>query len=184
MAIVKGPLFSVEARGKIANVMVHFPWKGRAVVRKWLKPTNPRTAGQDTVRGKLKSAAQGMQWANKSTTQESGFDKTDKARIIEVTPDGMIWNAYLVNGIIGENHVNFDAAASAWGSLTATEQGDWDTAAEGLTPPFEPSALYRNGEVVSNTSFTAGENFFHYRYGLYKLGIATAAPTATPPTYS
>jgi len=42
MAKVEGPLFSLEARGKIGNVMVHFPWKGRNVVRKWLKPTNPR----------------------------------------------------------------------------------------------------------------------------------------------
>jgi len=41
MAKVDGPLFSLEARGKIGQAIVFFPWKGRHAVRRWLKPTNP-----------------------------------------------------------------------------------------------------------------------------------------------
>ena len=41
MAKVDGPLLSLEARGKVADAIVFFPWKGRHVVRQWLKPTNP-----------------------------------------------------------------------------------------------------------------------------------------------
>lgn len=46
MAKVTMPLLSGTARGKIANAMVHFPWKGIAVVRQWLIPTNKKSTGQ------------------------------------------------------------------------------------------------------------------------------------------
>lgn len=50
MAKVTGPLFSIEARGKIADAMVFFPWKGRNVVREWKKPSNPQTSKQNQAR--------------------------------------------------------------------------------------------------------------------------------------
>lgn len=50
MAKVTGPLFSVSATGKIADAIVFFGWKGRHVVRQWLKPANPKTSGQGDSR--------------------------------------------------------------------------------------------------------------------------------------
>jgi hypothetical protein len=50
MAKVTGPLFSIEARGKIADAMVHFPWKGLNVVRGWVKPANKKSPDQGDVR--------------------------------------------------------------------------------------------------------------------------------------
>jgi len=50
MAKVTGPLFSVSATGKIANAIVFFPWKGRHVVRQWLKPANPKSEAQGDQR--------------------------------------------------------------------------------------------------------------------------------------
>jgi hypothetical protein len=50
MAKVTMPLLSGTARGKIANAMVHFPWKGIAVVRQWLIPANPQSTGQGNIR--------------------------------------------------------------------------------------------------------------------------------------
>lgn len=50
MAKVSGPLFSLEARGKIADAIVFFPWKGLHVVRQWLIPANPKTPDQGTMR--------------------------------------------------------------------------------------------------------------------------------------
>jgi hypothetical protein len=50
MAKVTQPLLSGAASGKIGNTMVHFGWKGIAVVRKWVKPSNPMTAKQGVVR--------------------------------------------------------------------------------------------------------------------------------------
>lgn len=51
MAKVKAPLFSFGASGKIADALVYFPWKGLNVVRSWVKPSNPRSTDQVTIRG-------------------------------------------------------------------------------------------------------------------------------------
>lgn len=56
MAKLKGPLFSLGARGQIGKTLVYFGWKGLQVVRTWVSPTNPRTAGQTTQRGHLTAA--------------------------------------------------------------------------------------------------------------------------------
>jgi len=53
MAKVVMPLLSAEASGKIADTMVFFYWKGRNVVRRWVTPTNPRSAGQKNIRTRL-----------------------------------------------------------------------------------------------------------------------------------
>lgn len=50
MAKVTGPLFSVSATGKVAEAIVFFPWKGRHVVRQWLKPANPKSTDQGDQR--------------------------------------------------------------------------------------------------------------------------------------
>jgi len=50
MAKVTGPLFSVDARGKIADSMVFIGWKGIKDVRMWLKPAQPKTSKQGDVR--------------------------------------------------------------------------------------------------------------------------------------
>lgn len=94
MAKVEGPLFSLEARGKIGNVMVHFPWKGRNVVRKWLKPTNPRDIDQKLIRQKLAAVGRCIgKFLQVSTTYPNG-----SLAIVEwktLTPATQIWNAYI-----------------------------------------------------------------------------------------
>lgn len=41
---------SMSASGKLADAIVFFTWKGRNVVRQWLKPANPQTTSQGDVR--------------------------------------------------------------------------------------------------------------------------------------
>lgn len=55
MAIVKGPLFSLSASGKIADSLVFMTWKGINDVRKYVIPANPNSANQQTQRGYLRS---------------------------------------------------------------------------------------------------------------------------------
>ena len=50
MAKVTGPLMSMSASGKLADAIVFFTWKGRNVVRQFLKPANPQTADQGDTR--------------------------------------------------------------------------------------------------------------------------------------
>jgi len=56
MAKVKGPLFSLDARGQIAKTLVYMGWKGIADVRKYVIPANPNTAAQQTQRGYFAAA--------------------------------------------------------------------------------------------------------------------------------
>src|SRR3989304_1243517 len=51
MAKLKAPLLSFGASGKLADTLVYFPWKGLAVVRSYVIPANPNSAGQQTQRG-------------------------------------------------------------------------------------------------------------------------------------
>ena len=50
MAKVKGPLFSMDARGQIGKALVYAGWKGIAWVREWFIPQNPRDPLQVKVR--------------------------------------------------------------------------------------------------------------------------------------
>ena len=50
MAKVTGPLMSMTATGKLADTIVFFSWKGISVVRQWLIPSNPQSAGQGDIR--------------------------------------------------------------------------------------------------------------------------------------
>ena len=95
MAKVDGPLFSLEAKGKIGDAIVYFPWKGRHAVRRWLKPTNPRDIDQKLVRQKLAAVGRCIsKFLQVSTTYPNGA-----LAIVEwktLTPATQIWNAYIV----------------------------------------------------------------------------------------
>lgn len=64
MAKVQGPLFSIEARGALAQAMVYFPWKGRNIVRKWMIPSNPQTGAQGDRRNILGGLGRGAAVVN------------------------------------------------------------------------------------------------------------------------
>lgn len=51
MAKLKAPLLSLGATQQLGKTLVYFPWKGLNVVREYVIPANPKTAGQVTQRG-------------------------------------------------------------------------------------------------------------------------------------
>lgn len=114
MAKVDGPLFSLEARGKIGDAMVFFPWKGIHAVRRWMKPTNPRDVDQKIIRQKL--AAIGKCVAAITTPGDvlangSALVVAFKAK----TPATQIWNAYMVKNAMADlaNDATFTALSAA-----------------------------------------------------------------------
>lgn len=50
MAKVRGPLYSIDARGALADAMVFGGWKGIPWVRAQFTPQNPKTALQQAIR--------------------------------------------------------------------------------------------------------------------------------------
>lgn len=131
MAKVDGPLFSLEARGQIGNGVVFFPWKGRHVVRRWLKPTNPQATLQGYVRCALKLIGKGV---SKITTTSTLY-----TAILAKAPAGMNWNAFHGKGFLDLcvvagtfNTSAFTAMVSVYSAFDATTQ-TWGAAATGLT---------------------------------------------------
>lgn len=76
MARLFGPLFSVDARGKLGNALVYSNWKGLATVRMFAVPYNPQLPGQVAQRLAFANAVGGWQ------------------KILEATR--ALWNAYAI----------------------------------------------------------------------------------------
>jgi hypothetical protein len=182
MATVQGPLFSVSASGTYAGAITFAKWKGRQYARNRVDPSNPRASDQETSRNRIRGSAVSQHWANITTDIETGQSETDKDRLIGVAPAGQAWNGFLTKSMIGAGAVHWLAAAAAWTALTGPEKAAWEAAAVALGPAF-PAVMQTITGGVPTTSLTPGEVFFHYRYGLYIAGLATA-PGAVPPTYA
>lgn len=117
MAKVVGPLMSYEARGKIANMVVFFPWKGINVVRKWLKPTNPQDPDQMRQRSILKGIGKAIKYIQTADDISNGSIVYQRA--LALAPSGQIWNAYLAKNVL-----DYAKTAATWTTLTAK----WSTA--------------------------------------------------------
>ena len=100
MAKVDGPLMSLEARGKIADAVVFFPWKGRHVVRQWLKPTNPESSLQGYVRVALRAIGKEVSKIA-CLAKGSAVDSKLYNGIVAKTPSGLNWNAFHGQGLLG-----------------------------------------------------------------------------------
>ena len=78
MALVQGPLMSMEASGTIGKTLTFSKWKGRAYVRSRVTPANPRSAAQTGIRCMV--AFLGNAWdlltaPNKATFEEGATAK-------------------------------------------------------------------------------------------------------------
>lgn len=127
MAKVTGPLFSVEASGKIADAIVFFPWKGRHVVREWLKPANPQSADQGDQR--LICGALGRACSVIHTTSPVAVD----VRLYMAT--GNTWVAeivqYMIDNVINDGTA-WDALVTEYEAHTASSDFDDEAAALNL----------------------------------------------------
>lgn len=70
MAVVKGPLMSMDASGSVGKVLVFSKWRGINYVRRHSIPANPKTAAQVSFRSMFTFLSQiwaGLTVANKAT---------------------------------------------------------------------------------------------------------------------
>jgi len=72
MALVTAPLLSLDASGKVADAIVFSKWKGRNYVRSLVKPANPRSGGQVSMRAMMKFLSQ--QWDGLSTADKATWE--------------------------------------------------------------------------------------------------------------
>lgn len=119
MAKLKAPLLSLGASGAIAKAIVFFSWKGLNVAREYVVPANPNTTAQQTQRGWLKEAVDGIHTAMKAPT--NGLDDADKSAFallgsLEATP--RTWFNTLTKMIIEQRLASKNWAIFTDGSVT------------------------------------------------------------------
>lgn len=161
MAKVVLPLLSVEARGKIGDAMVFFPLPHceQAVVRRWLKPTNPQSASQGDVRIKAKSTGYNNSFIVNAATLQT--------QIAAVTPSGQTWAAYYIKQQHGASFATWDADRTEFDGLTNTAEWESDVAGLGMV---DQDISYADEDPV-----TPGEVVYHAAKAAYRLGLACAA---------
>jgi len=133
MAKVTGPLFSLDARGKLGSSLVFIGWKGIKTVRQWLKPANPQSASQGDVRLVLG----GLGRAVGKIGVDSNFH--GQLKDLDLIPDQQSKQSYMVQ-YIRDNYLagtgaTFTAAYVAMlAELTGhTSYAEWTAAAVSLS---------------------------------------------------
>jgi len=142
MAKVTGPLYSMSASGKIADAMVHFKWKGLAVVRQWLKPANPMSGDQGDVRlilgglGRASKAAKDTSLFREDAKTFAGTDNTWVSKFVQ----------YIRQNVL-DTVAHYENEATDYGAhvaksefnTKATELGlnDFDVSYKSTTTSFE-----------------------------------------------
>ena len=136
MAKVDGPLMSLEARGKIGDAIVFFPWKGRHAVRQWLKPTNPMKALQGYVRVALRAIGKEIS-VIAALSKGDALDSKLYTGIVAKTPAGLNWNAFHGQGLLKLFVVGGAFATTAFAAVVAqysthSAKASWDAEATSL----------------------------------------------------
>ncbi len=145
MAKVTGPLFSVSASGKIGDAIVFFPWKGRHVVRQWLKPANPKSADQGDIRlilGALGRACSPIHTTSAVATDvrlyaavgATWVSEIIKYMVDQVVNDGTAWDALVTEYEAHTSVLLFDSEAAALNlaQLDISYKGMADLATPGM----------------------------------------------------
>lgn len=154
MATVRTPLLSFDASGQLGKTLVYFPWKGLDVVRSYVIPANPNTAGQQAQRTLMANAVDdwhtigldaddGTAWNRLATTLAkimSGFNAFVSAHIdlalIPDTPD-----------------MGFDGAITdaGGGTFDATIEENGDADGADCIWGYSPTSLI-NTQVLAETA--------------------------------
>jgi len=116
---VNGPMFSLDARGRLKQAVVYSIWRGINYVRGFVVPTNPNSTRQVYVRGLFTSASRA--WASLTDDQRTAWDAWAEENPLtdifgaEYTVTGM--NAFLglwvVSTDLGETPVEDPPTSSA-----------------------------------------------------------------------
>ncbi len=130
MALVTGPLMSIDASGTLAKTLTFAKWKGRNYVRQRIIPMNPQSALQTGVRSMMSWISQ--RWNGLSTPNKATWD--DMAATKEISS---------FNAFVGEN-------LDRW-QLNTTPTDAFPAA--GLNTDLLPDDVAIDGVLLSATGY-------------------------------
>ena len=121
MAKVTGPLFSLSASGQIAKTLVFGDWKGIDVVRKYVIPANPNTAGQQTQRGIFAGAVEDWHTDGFSAIDVAAWNLYALAQKVAASGFNMLVKLKIVCAVDGDAWVPLvDCLVTSIGAAGAT----------------------------------------------------------------
>ncbi len=180
MAKVDGPLMSIEARGKIADALVYFPWKGRHVVRQWLKPTQPHSTKQGYVRAAL--YAIGKMIKEITSVSQAGVDSKVYTLLTSKVPAGLNWNAFQAQGFLDRLQTGGTLVTGSFTDLIIAYSSLVTTA---LTAFQTQATLLGMQDFAFNYGYTtnieAGCQLYFGALSLYYNSVTAGAPYNTHP---
>jgi hypothetical protein len=202
MAIVKAPLMSLDASGSIGGAIAFSKWKGRNYVRKVVKPANPNSPAQLSIRAMLRYTTQ--LWTTLNGGDQASW--IDLAKSMEISP----FNAY-----VGKNQARWRqflppssmhpptlATSPGAPTLTSATAGERNIAlvlaagattdalvifrdgTTGFTPSFLNAIAIVDGAAVSYTDFplVPGDTWFYRLAALNLTGTLTGVATEVSAT--
>ncbi len=98
MVKLNGPMFSMDARGKLADSIVFSIWKGRNYARALVTPSNPQSGPQTGLRSMLKFLSQ--EWTNLTPAEKADWLTRAQQTVISnfnafVSYNMLRWRSYL-----------------------------------------------------------------------------------------
>jgi hypothetical protein len=155
MASVKGPLMGLDASGTVAGTITFSKWKGRNYVRQTVRPANPKTAAQQSVRAVTKFVAQNYTHLN--TAQKAAYATLAKPSNITAM------NAFVRNaqGMRIQNTALLQDPTLAPGAAPAA--------------PTAPAAVGHRGQItVTWTDSAAADKYTNYIYASQTNGFTAS----------
>jgi hypothetical protein len=177
MAKVTGPLMSLDASGTVGNTTTFSKWKGRNYVRLRVTPMNTKTDAQAIVRTYLGAFGQALSAVLTKAKDTLHVGSAFWAAAVSFAPAGQSWISYASRTILGTNFGNIEAVVTAYGALSSTPKGYYDTHAAtlGLTA-F--SLSYGTAPAIA-----AGAQLYGmYKFSVEQLGYAAPAGGFASPT--
>ena len=141
MEKLKGPLMSIDARGKLADSMVFMGWKGLKTVRQHVTPANPKTQAQKDQRALMREAV--ALWHDTAFTEADKDALTVWAATLPATMSGF-------NAIV-KDYVDSQVAEKTYEPLYNVEIGE--PTSEGATITVE-SASNKTAKLYIGASKT------------------------------
>lgn len=146
MAIVKGPGFSLDASGSLADAIVFSKWKGRNYIRQLVTPANPRSGAQTGFRASMAFLAKN--WSGLTAPEQATWE--ERAADMIVSP----FNAF--TSYNQKRWRNF---------LTPSKE---DPAAEASTPATAPTGAAVAGVRMATITLTDSGTAPDWGYILFR----------------
>ena len=167
MAKVTGPLFSLTARGKLANSLVYMNWKGIDDVRQYVVPANPRTAGQQTQRGYFTAGVTDWHTAGYTADDVAAYDLAALAEKLPMSGFN-IHEKYYVDAVVA-GLTWYPLTAVAISSITASGA----SVAANVASDETGVLYYGTSKSTMNTSVSGTFTTDHYDFTLSGLSAST-----------